>query len=85
MSHLVVHFDEAQLDDLADRIAKRIGGPLTNKPFSLKEAGIALGVSSETIRLRVESGRIAKIPGMGRRVLIPRSEIERLQFAKSKS
>lgn len=81
MSHLIVHLDEGQLDDLADRIAKRVGAPMANKPYSLKEAGLALGVSSETIRLRVKAGLIATVPGMGSRILIPRTEMTRLQEA----
>lgn len=77
---LMVLLTDAQLELLADKIAKRMGAPMSNKPYNLREAALALGgMSTEALRQRVHAGLIAKVPGMGKRILIPRAEIARLQ------
>lgn len=79
MSTLTVSLDEETMDKLAEKIARLIGGPATNEPLSLQETADRLGVSRETIRLRVKAGRIPKVKDMGSRVLIPRKWVEEAQ------
>lgn len=45
--------------------------------FNAAEAGEILGVSDWTIYRLVDSGELAKIPHVGKRVLIARAELER--------
>lgn len=45
--------------------------------FNAIEAGELLGLSDWTIYKLVESGELAKIPHVGKRVLIARAELER--------
>lgn len=45
--------------------------------FSVEEAAESLGVSAWTVYRLVENGHLARIPHMGRRVLIARIELER--------
>lgn len=45
--------------------------------FNAIEAGALLGVSEWTIYRLVDSGELAKVPHLGKRVLIARAELER--------
>lgn len=45
--------------------------------FSAKEAADLLGVSEWTVYRLVDSGDLAKVPYMGRRIVIARLELER--------
>lgn len=45
--------------------------------FSAKEAGDLLGISEWTIYRLVADGEMAKVPYMGKRVVIARAELER--------
>jgi len=48
------------------------------------QAEKALGLSRKTIETRDQAGVIRKVPDLGKRILIPRCEIERLQEGKAK-
>ncbi len=78
MNTLTITLSDEQLEDLADRIAKKID-PQQRRPFTVAEASRALGIAQSTITLHVRAGSIKKVPDCGKRVLIPRVEIERLQ------
>jgi excisionase family DNA binding protein len=73
-----------QLPLLARLIAREmgaVGGMTRTKPYDVKEAAAALGVSPDTVRRRVAAGLFKSVPDAGR-VLIPAAEIERLLSAK---
>lgn len=76
---LTVLLTDAQMDDLACRIAKALEMPAMNRPMSAAQVGKLLGVSGEAIRQRVKAGHIPKLPGMGKRVLISKETVARLQ------
>jgi excisionase family DNA binding protein len=78
MNTLTILLTEEQLESLADRIAKKID-PQQKKPLTVAEASRALGIAQSTITLHVRAGVIKKVPDCGKQVLIPRTEIERLQ------
>lgn len=78
MNGLQVILAPEQLEQLADMIAERVS-PQKRKPFTLPEAAQAIDLSRQTIRNLIEAGKLAKVPGTGRRVLIPRIEVERYQ------
>jgi len=83
MNGLQVILAPEQLEQLADMIAERVS-PQKRKPFTLAEAATAIGLSRQTIRNLIEAGKLAKVPGTGRRVLIPRLEVERYQAGQSR-
>jgi len=68
-----------QLDQLAERVAAKLNRT-SGKPLTVPQAAAKLGIGASTIRRRVESGDIARVPksATGERVLIPQAEIERL-------
>ena len=70
-------------DELLDAIAERVAAKLSKtsgRPLTPEQVGEKLGISGRTVRRRVESGEIARVPlaGAGSRVLIPESEVARL-------
>lgn len=78
MNTLTVLLTEQQLEDLATRIANKLA-PANRQPLSVAKAAEALGVSRWVVESQVHAGSIARVPDTGRRILIPRAEIERLQ------
>lgn len=82
---LKVELSEDQLAALADLVAARIGGaeaPAGRKLLSFPEAAKELGVSSATIRRRVDAGIIATVPGFSDKIS-PR-ELDRLLGANDR-
>jgi excisionase family DNA binding protein len=53
--------------------------------YSVPEAARMLGVSDDLIYRLVVDGVIAKVPHMGRRVIIPHAELERLAGSRGGS
>lgn len=82
MNALPVVLIDEQLTKLADMVAERVN-PQQRRPFTLPEAAQAIGLSRQTIRNLIEIGKLAKVKGTGRRVLIPRTEVERFQRAQA--
>lgn len=78
MNTLTVLLTEEQLEELATRIADKLS-PANRQPLNVPKAAEALGLAPSTITLRVRSGEIQRVPHTGRRILIPRAEIERIQ------
>lgn len=79
---LAVSLSEEQLEELATRIADKLS-PANRQPLNVAQASKALGVSRWVVESRVHSGEIQRVPHTGRRILIPRAEIERLQSGES--
>ena len=79
MNELTILISESQMDDLADRITKRLSGSCADrrKPVSFSDAAKLLGVCRRTVERRVEEGQIRRVPHIAKQ-LIPISEIERL-------
>ncbi|MBK1883639.1 helix-turn-helix domain-containing protein [Luteolibacter pohnpeiensis] len=75
---LQVILTEEQLERLAEIISNRLN-PDSKQPLTVAQAAKALGTSRSTIEKRVHAGVIRCVPEMGRRILIPKVEIERLQ------
>lgn len=69
---------DAQLDELAARIAAKMAPPVSGRPLSLSEAARELGVSRETIRLAVHAGRVKRVPNITA-IRIPAAEIQRMK------
>jgi len=76
---LVLHLTDDQVDAIAARVAARMAEApqRTRRPFTLREAAAEIGVSYETLRLRVRAGTVRRVPGIGK-VLIPADEVARL-------
>ena len=76
---LEVKLSDEQLDLLADRIAAKMSAsaPQRNAPLSMAEAAKRLGVSRETVRLRVKAGLIRAVENLNP-VRISQFEIDRL-------
>jgi hypothetical protein len=71
---------DAQLDELAQRVAAKMAPPVSGRPLSLKEAARELGVSTETIRLAVHAGKVKRVPNITA-IRIPAAEIQRMKTA----
>ncbi|WP_193211428.1 helix-turn-helix domain-containing protein [Luteolibacter marinus] len=69
--------NDEQLDEIAERVAARLGGS-SGEPLTKLEAARALKVSVRTIERRIEAGVIVPVPHLGV-VRIPAGEIERLR------
>lgn len=78
MNTLTIILTEVQLEDLAKRIADKLS-PTNRQPLNTLQASKALGLAPSTIALRVRAGQIKRVPETGKKILIPISEIERLQ------
>ena len=74
---LEIALTEAQMDALAERMVAKNRGDQEPNSYTVEEAAEKLRISVKTVRRRVEAGRIARIPGIGR-VRIPRAEMQRL-------
>lgn len=83
MTELIVKISEDQLDDLASRIAAKLSPP-TQRPLTVSEAMSELRLSRSTLESRVHAGVIQRVPGLGRKILIPRCEIDRLLAGEEK-
>lgn len=83
MSELIVKLDEEQIEELANRIAGKLS-PMGQRPLTVAEAANELRLSRGTIESRVHAGTINRVPGLGRRILIPRIEINRLLAGEQK-
>lgn len=59
--------------ELIDAIVTAADRPLVVSPA---EAGRLLGVSDKQVRDMIDAGHLARLPGVGKRVLIPRASIE---------
>ena len=74
---------EEQLEELACRIAAKLSPP-TQRPLTVSEAMAELRLSRSTLESRVHAGVIQRVPGLGRKILIPRCEINRLLAGEQK-
>ena len=78
--------DDASIDKIAAAVAIRLNGTLAQSRLpelvSLKEACLSLGVGRSTMYRLINTGRI-KVKHIGRRTLIPRAEIEKIQVEGS--
>lgn len=70
---------ESMDDDAIEALAARLGVRQSRRtsPWTLAEAARELGVSRETLRLRIHAGEIARVPNIGA-LRIPAREMERL-------
>lgn len=58
---------------LLDAVVDAAERPLVLSP---REAGVLLGVSDKHVREMIDAGHLARLPGVGKRVLIPRASVE---------
>lgn len=63
---------------LVDAVAAKVAGPSPRKPLTVQQAASATGLHRDTIYRNIEAGTIRTVPGIGRKKLIPASEIDRL-------
>ena len=77
---ITITLTDAQLDELAERVAAKMAPPVSGRPMSLSEAARELGVSRETIRLAVHAGKVKRVPGITA-IRIPAAEIQRMKTA----
>lgn len=77
--NLTLTLTDDQIDAIAERVAEKIS-KTSGRPLTPEQVGNRLGITGRTVRRRVQSGEIARVPlaGAGSRVLIPASEMERL-------
>lgn len=75
---LEVRLPADQLEELAERIAKKMGGgALPEAALDLKEAAGMLGISQATLRRRIDEGKVQRVRGIGC-LRVARSEMRRL-------
>ena len=79
MNELTVLISETQMEDLVERLTKRLTATSADrrKPVTFSEAAKLLGVCRRTVERRVEEGQIRRVPHTAKQ-LIPISEIDRL-------
>lgn len=80
MDSLKLDLSEATLERLASMIAAKLQASQVGsdrRPLTVKEAAKALNVSYDTMNVRIKSGLIRTIDGLGCR-RIARAEIDRL-------
>jgi predicted DNA-binding transcriptional regulator YafY len=78
---LQVLLTDAQLDDLAERIARRMQqGSGKKSVCTLAEAAAALQVSPSTVRRMMKAGQLTRVPGIAK-PLISAAQIEYLTHA----
>jgi len=75
---LYIELTDAQLAELVDAVAAKVAGPSPRKPYTVQQYADATGAHRDTIYRNIEAGIIRTVPGMGRKKLIPASEIDRL-------
>jgi len=63
---------------IVDAVAAKIEGPAPRRPYTVKQAAKLTGIHYDTVYRNVEAGTIRKVPDIGRKILIPASEIDRL-------
>lgn len=76
----IVRLDNAQIEAIADAVAKQIDGQATNsesKLVSISDATAILGVGRSTIYKLINEGAL-KTKRIGRRTLVPRSDLDRM-------
>lgn len=69
---------DAVVEVLSDRQLLEAVVDAADRPLVLspREAGVLLGVSDKQVREMLDAGHLSRLPGVGKRVLIPRASVE---------
>jgi len=63
---------------IVDAVAAKMDGTKPSKPYTVEEFAKSTGLHRDTVYRNIQAGTIRKVPGIGHKILIPASEVDRL-------